>query len=78
MPCFQLWLSLGGGHFLRKGGPKYTGFFLTFGKKKKGGHKICDDQNVGSHKMTRDSVFILFKKTDFNTILACSGCKVYR
>ena len=36
-----------------------------------GGHKIVDDQNVGSHKMTTDSVFILFKKIDFNTILAC-------
>ena len=30
-----------------------------------GGHKIFDDQNLGSHKMTTDSVFILFKKTDF-------------
>ena len=28
--------------------------------------------------MTTDSVFILFKKTDFNTILACLGDKVYR
>ena len=28
--------------------------------------------------MTRDSVFILFEKTDFNTILACLGGKVYR
>ena len=28
-----------------------------------------DDQNVGSHKTITDSVFILFKKTDFNTIL---------
>ena len=27
--------------------------------------------------MTIDSVFILFKKTDFNTILACLGGKVY-
>ena len=43
-----------------------------------GGHKVFDDQNVGSHKMTTDSVFILFKKTDFNTILACLGGKVYR
>ena len=42
------------------------------------GHKIFDDQNVGGHKMTTDSVFILFKKTDFNTILACLGGKVYR
>ena len=25
--------------------------------------------------MTTDSVFILFKKTDFNTILACLGGK---
>ena len=28
--------------------------------------------------MTTESVFILFKKTDFNTILACLGGKVYR
>ena len=28
--------------------------------------------------MTIYSVFILFKKTDFNTILACLGGKVYR
>ena len=28
--------------------------------------------------MTIDSVFILFKKTDFNTILACLGSKVYQ
>ena len=30
--------------------------------------------------MTTDtsSVFILFQKTDFNTIVACSGGKVYR
>ena len=41
-------------------------------------HKIFDDQNVESHKMTTDSVFILFKKTDFNTILACLGGTVYR
>ena len=33
---------------------------------------------VGSHKMTTDGVFILLKKTDFNTILPCLGCKVYR
>ena len=25
-------------------------------------YQIFDDQNVGSHKMTTDSVFILFKK----------------
>ena len=39
---------------------------------------MFDDQNVGSHKMTTDSVFILLKKIDFNTILACLGGKVYR
>ena len=43
---------------------------INFWKEKYSGHKIVDDQNVGSHKMTTDSVFILFKKTDFNTILA--------
>ena len=47
-----------------------------FLERKIGGHKIVDDQNVGSHKMTTDSVFILFKKTDFNTILACLGLSV--
>ena len=26
-------------------------------------NKIFDDQNIGSHKMTTDSVYILFKKT---------------
>ena len=40
----------------------------------RGGHKIFDDQNVGSHKMTKDSVFILFRKTNFNTILTCVRC----
>ena len=34
---------------------------------------MFDDQNVGSRKMTTDDVFILFKKTDSNTILACLG-----
>ena len=59
------------------GGPKYTGGHKFF-ERKIGGHKIFDNQNVGSHKMTTDSVFILFEKTDFNTILACFGDKVYR
>ena len=35
------------------------------------GHRIFDDQNVGGHKIITDSVFILFKMTDFNTILSC-------
>ena len=26
-----------------------------------GGHKNFDDQNIGSHKMTIDSVFVLFR-----------------
>ena len=47
----------------------------TFLERKIGGHIIFDDQNIGSHKMTTDSVFILFKKTDFNTILACVGVR---
>ena len=42
------------------------------------GRKVFDDQKLGSHKMTTDSVFILFKVTDFNTILASLGGKVYR
>ena len=28
--------------------------------------------------MTTDSMFILFKKTDFNTVKACLGGEVYR
>ena len=49
-----------------------------FLERKIGGHKIFDDQNVVSHKMTTDSVFTLFIKTDFDTILACLGGKVYQ
>ena len=48
---------------------------IIFGKKNRGGHKFFDDKKVGSHKMTTDSVFKLFKKTDFNTILACLGVR---
>ena len=70
----QLRPSLGGYHFLRKGGPKILGV-INFWKEKYEGHKICDDQNVGSHKMTTDSVYILFKKIDFDTILACLGVR---
>ena len=55
---------------------------INFWKEKcigpRGSYKIFDDQYVGSHKMTTDCVFILFKKTDFNTILACLGGNVYR
>ena len=50
----------------------YWGLHI-FLERKIGGHKIFDDQNVGSHKMTTDSMFILFKNTDFNTISACLG-----
>ena len=56
-------------------GPKYTGGLHNFLERKIGGHKIFDDQNVGSHEMTTNSVFILFKKTDFNTISACLGVR---
>ena len=65
--------------FSSEGVPKYNGVIKIL-KEKYRGHKIFDDQNVGSHKMTTDSAFILFKKTDFNTvtILACLGGKVYR
>ena len=31
-------------------------------RKMGGGHKIFDDQNVGSHKMTTDSELILLKR----------------
>ena len=64
-----------GWYFSLEGGPKYTGVH-KFLERKIGGHKIFDDQNVGNH-MTTDSVFILFKQTDFNTILACLGGKVF-
>ena len=57
------------------GGPKYTGGGSKFFERKIGGLKIFDNQNEGSHKMTTDSAFILFKKNDFNTILACLGGK---
>ena len=58
------------------GGPKYTvGGVNFFGKKLGGRHTSFGDQNVGSPKMTTDIVFILFKKTDFNTILAVQGVK---
>ena len=65
----------GAGIFFGRGWvPKYTGGhkFLVFGKKNRVGYKIFDDQNVGSHKMTTDSVFILFKKTNLNIILVWS------
>ena len=67
----------GAGIFFGRGSQIYWGV-INFGKKNIGGHKIFDDQSEGSHKMTTDSVFILFKKTDFNTILACLGGKVDR
>ena len=56
--------------------PKFTrGGYRYFGKKN-GGYTIFDDQNVGSHKMTTDSVLIMFKNTNFNTIPACLGGKM--
>ena len=57
-----------------EGGGTFKGaiiFFETGVPNILGHHKIVGHQNVGSHKMTTDSVFILFKKTDFNTILSC-------
>ena len=58
-----------GYHFLRNGGVlNILGGSEIFGKKNRGGHKIFNDQNVGSHNMTTDSVFILFKKTDYISI----------
>ena len=67
---FQKFFGMGGV-------PKIQGVH-EFLERKIEGHKIFDDKNVGSHKMTTDSVFILFKKTDFNTILACLGGTVYQ
>ena len=51
--------------FFGRGIPNILGCH-KFLERKIGGGKIFDDQNVGSHKMTTDSVFILFKKTDFS------------
>ena len=73
----QIRRILGGYHFLRNGGSQTYWGVIIFWEKYMGGHRI-DDQNVGSHKMTTDSVFILFKKTDFNTFLACLGGKLYQ
>ena len=70
-------LSIRGLAFSLEGGPKYTGGH-KFLERKIGGVINFDDQNVGSHKMTTENAFILFKKTDFNTILTCLGGKVYR
>ena len=39
-----------------------------FLERKIGGHKIFDGQNVGSLRMTTDSAFILFKKSDFKIV----------
>ena len=60
--------------FVRGGGQNILGF-INFLKELGGGHKIFDDHNVRSHIMTTDNVFILFKKTDFNTILSCLGVR---
>ena len=58
---------------MRGGGcPKHTEV-INFWEKKLVDHTIFDDQNVGSHKMITDKVLLLFKKTDFNTILTCLG-----
>ena len=70
---FVMFHMLRGLAFSSEGGFQIYWGVINFWKEKYGGHKIFDDQNVGSHKMTTDSVFILFKKTDFNTILACLG-----
>ena len=40
-------------------------------------HEIFDEQNVGGHKITIYSVFILFKMADFRTMFLFRG-KVYR
>ena len=60
------------------GGSQIYWGVINLWKEKWGVIRFFDDQNVGSHKMTTDSVFILFKKTDFDTVLACLGGKVYR
>ena len=47
----------GPGIFFGRGVPKYTGGLKFLERKIGGPHKIFDDQNVGSHKMTTDSVW---------------------
>ena len=71
-----LWHTWGAGIFL-EGGSQIYWRGHKFLERKIGGHKIFDDQNVGSHKMTTETLFCS-KKTDYNTILACLGGKVYR
>ena len=46
--------SLEGGSQIYWGGHKFL-------ERKIGGHKVFDDQNVGSHKMTTDSVYFVQK-----------------
>ena len=57
--------------FFSSGGSQLSLMVINFWKEKTGGYKIFNDQNVGSHKLTIESVFILFKKTAFSTISAC-------
>ena len=56
-------------------GPKYTGKFF---ERKMGVINILMTKNYRESQDDPDGVFILFKKTDFNTTLACLGVKVYR
>ena len=73
----NLWANIWRLVFSSEGDSLYAGGrgVINFWKENgEGGvHKIIDDQNVGTHKMTADSVFILFKQTDFDTISACLG-----
>ena len=55
-----MFILLGGYHFLWNGGSQIYWGVINFLKKNGGGggHEVFDNQNVGSHKMTTDSVFI--------------------
>ena len=46
-----------------------------FLERKIGGDHVFDNQNLESNKMTTDIAFMLFKKTDFDTILTCVGVR---
>ena len=60
--------------FLGQGFPNILVVFHICNEKRR--VKKDDDQNIGSHKMITDSVFILFKKIDTNTISAYQGASV--
>ena len=76
-PKHSVWGLKGAGIFFERGCPKYTRV-INFGKNNRGVITFFDDQNVGSYKMTTESVFLFCsKKTNFNTILVCLGVRCF-